>query len=290
MDDLVIGGRRWSVSAPSPRISRLLGVAYRVRSEEARPDPDLRLVVIDAPDPHADPPVSVAVDRCSVPPTITLQVHDPSLDDPRLHYFLWVNVNAALVRLGEFLVHAATFSIDDRLVLITGPSGAGKSTMALAVGLAGAVVHSDDWSIARTGPDGTVAVSGVTSIMRITDTTRDLLGAHGLDAERSADEKHKWVFDAAAAVRAEPGVHRTPDRIVLLRPGRTTSIRPATAAEVTRHLFEESKQTMYLPDAEGLAAYLDCCTSLALSAPAVHLERGAGPDTIDELLDMVTRP
>ena len=115
---------------------------------------------------------------------------------------------------------------------------------------------------------------------------RDVIVA-AADAERSSDEKHKWVFDAGDVLHAEPAVRRRPDRIVILTAGTSTTTRPATAGEVTRHLFEESKQTLYLPDAQGLVDYLDCCTSLALSAPAVHVGRDAGVDSLADVVEIV---
>lgn len=286
-DDFVVGGRRWALLAPRRRYGHLVGRAYRVRPQQRAGVPDLRLRISEAVAIDEDPPVSAHMGATHPVPSIDLTVHDPSIDDRLLQYFLWAQINAALVRLGEFLVHAASFTDRERTVLVTGPSGAGKSTLALAFGLDGAVVHGEDWSFARPDPSG-ITVSGVTSTMRISDATRERLVADRIGhAVRSDDERQKWVFDGGTVVDADPAAGGQPDRIFLLRVGTANSVRPATPAEVTRHLFEESKATMYLPDREGLGTYFDCCASLAVSAPAFHLERDPRSDSIDHLMEIV---
>lgn len=57
------------------------------------------------------------------------------------------------------LIHASTVAIDGRAVLIEGPSGAGKSDLALRLIDRGAVLVSDDYTLAKRMPAGLVAAS-----------------------------------------------------------------------------------------------------------------------------------
>jgi serine kinase of HPr protein (carbohydrate metabolism regulator) len=57
------------------------------------------------------------------------------------------------------LIHASTVAIGNRAVLIEGPSGAGKSDLALRLIDRGAVLVSDDYTLAKRVPGGLVAAA-----------------------------------------------------------------------------------------------------------------------------------
>jgi hypothetical protein len=100
----------------------------------------------------------------------------------------------ALRSFGRYLVHGALLVAGDAAVLVLGPTGTGKSTMAYAAARAGWSVRSDDLTVLREGPDGTMVGSGVPRRARVPEEL-------GLNVPASAaDERGR-----REVVLAEPG-------------------------------------------------------------------------------------
>lgn len=288
MIELRVGRDRWHVD--HERVASLLATVYRIIPSDPTGPADL-VVSSGPPAPHAaeygDDVAKVALDLDPDVPVLTVVHLADDIEPLRLQHRLWLFVNRALLDLDVAFVHGAAVTIDGRTVIICGPSGAGKTTLAAALGLRGATVHGEDWLLAhRNGAD--MMISGVSTLMRVTDQTRDLVLASRIDhAERSQDEKHKLVFDASTVFDADPsGLHR-PDAIYLLGLDNETAVGPASGLDALRHLVEHSKMCTQLTDPSGYRCYFDIMSALASSAPAWHLRRAEGRDTIDRLIDLV---
>jgi serine kinase of HPr protein (carbohydrate metabolism regulator) len=99
-------------------------------------------------------------------------------------------------------LHASTVAVDGRAVLIQGRSGAGKSDLALRLIDRGAVLVSDDYTLACRLPSGAL-------VARAPDTIAGKMEVRGIGI---VDLPHVVDIPVALIVRLDAEVPRMPDR------------------------------------------------------------------------------